>query len=75
MTCYFRHLRSIFEEAGITVTRENRKNLDQLIHGIVGVDYKNCPETWRRVKTMIGDDESRELFISKLRNPAGDLQS
>lgn len=75
MTCYFRHLGTIFEEAGIAVTKENRNNLDELIHGIVGVDYKNCPEAWRRVKNMIGDDGGRELFIPKLRNAAGNLQS
>jgi len=66
MTCYFRHLQEIFEEARITVTKENRKKIDETIHNIVGVDYKNCPETWKQVKTMISKAESRQLFISKL---------
>jgi len=68
MTCYFRHLQAIFEEAGVTVTKKNRKKIDEAIHSIVGVEYKNCPEAWKQVKTMINDHESRELFISKLRD-------
>ena len=73
MTCYFRHLQAIFEEAGIKVTKENRKKIDEAIHSIVDVDYKNCPETWRQVKIMIGKDEGRELFISKLRKLASTM--
>jgi len=73
VTCYFRHLQTVFEEAGITVTKENRKKIDELIHNIVGVDYKNCPETWKQVKTIIGRDESRQIFISKLKNAVGSM--
>ena len=73
MTCYFRHLRAVFEEAGILVTKENRKKIDETIHDIVGVDYKNCSETWKQVKGIIKDDESRKAFISKLRNTTGTL--
>ncbi len=71
MTCYFRHLRAVFEEAGIPVTKENRKKIDKAIHDIVGVDYKNCSETWKHVKDIMKDDESREAFILKLRNTTG----
>lgn len=71
MTCYFRHLRTVFEEAGIPVTKENRKKIDKAIHDIVGVDYKNCSETWKQVKDIMKDDESKEAFILKLRNTTG----
>ena len=47
MTCYFRHLQQIFKKAGIEVTNENKREIDRVIHGIVGVDYKNCPATWK----------------------------
>ena len=73
MTCYFRHLQAIFEEAGITVTKENRKKIDEAIHNIVGVEYKNCPETWKQVKTIMSKDEDRQLFVSKLRDAAGSM--
>ncbi len=65
MTCYFRHLQQIFKKAGIEVTSENKRDIDRLIHSIAGVGYKNCPVTWKQVKSRIAEDE--EGFISKLR--------
>ena len=66
MTCYFRHLKSIFEKSGITVTKENRKNIDNAIHNIVGTNYKNCPATWKMVKKIITEDEKK--FVNMLKN-------
>lgn len=65
MTCYFRHLKTIFEKTGITVTKENRQDIDRIIHNIVGVDYKNCPAAWKEVKKAITDDE--ENFVKQLK--------
>lgn len=65
MTCYFRHLQPFFEKAGIVVTSQNKKELDRIIHGIVKVEYKNCPATWKEVKKLIAKDEDK--FASKLR--------
>jgi len=65
LTCYFRHLQHVFEKAGIEVTSENKREVDRLIHGIVGVDYKNCPAVWKEVKKRIAEDE--EGFVSKLK--------
>jgi len=65
MTCYFRHLKGIFQKAGIEVTGENRKELDRTIHEIVAVRYKNCPQTWKEVKKRIAKDE--EGFVAALR--------
>lgn len=64
-TCYFRHLGEIFTKAGIDVTKENRQELDKIIHHIVSVEYKDCPAAWREVKKRIAEDEER--FVSKLR--------
>jgi len=58
-------LKQIFEKAGIEVTVENRKEIDRIIHNIVGVKYKNCPAAWRAVKERISEDE--KSFISKLK--------
>jgi hypothetical protein len=66
MTCYFRYLNEIFEQAGITVTKENRKDIDRAIHKIVGTDYKNCPATWKEVKKRLAEDA--ESFVSALKS-------
>jgi hypothetical protein len=65
MTCYFRHLKPIFEKAGIQITNENKKELDRIIHSIVKVEYKNCPAAWKEVKKLIAEDEDN--FVSKLK--------
>jgi len=66
MTCYFRHLNVFFEKAGITVTKENKKDIDKAVHSIVGVEYKNCSATWKEVKKKIAENE--ENFVKKLKN-------
>jgi len=66
MTCYFRHLKEVFQKANITVTPQNRQQIDKTIHGIVGVEYKNCPATWRQVKQRIVKDETG--FVAMLKN-------
>lgn len=64
MTCYFRHLKEFFAEAGITITKENKKEVDRIIHDIVGVEYKNCSATWKEVKKRIANN--KEEFVAEL---------
>jgi molecular chaperone GrpE (heat shock protein) len=66
MTCYFRHLKEVFQKAGIEVTPQNRHQIDKIIHNIVGVEYKNCPATGRAVKKRMTEDETG--FIATLKN-------
>jgi len=66
MTCYFRHLKTIFEKTGITITKENKQDVDRVIHSIVGVEYKNCSATWKEVKKRIAEDE--ESFVNMLKS-------
>ena len=66
MTCYFRHIQEIFKRAGVEVTKENKRELDKIIHGIVGVEYKNCPATWKEVKKIMTEDE--DVFVAKLKD-------
>ncbi len=69
MSCYFRHLKDILEEAGIDVTGANRKQVDQSIHQIVGVTYKDCPETWKRLKQQLsGNEHKRQELIGQLKS-------
>lgn len=65
MTCYFRHLQEIFKKAGIEVTKDNKREVDKIIHTIVGIEYKNCPATWREVKNRLVEND--EEFIKRLR--------
>ncbi len=68
MSCYFRHIGDILEEAGVTVTKANKKQVDEAIHQAVGIGYKDCPAAWRRIKEQIrGDEEKRQALISRLR--------
>ena len=52
-------------KAEIEVTTENKRDVDKVIHKIVGVDYKNCLATWMEVKKRIAEDE--EKLVSNLR--------
>jgi ATP-dependent Zn protease len=65
MTCYFMHLKTIFEKAEVTRTKENRQDVDRVIHSIVGVEYKNCSATWKEVKKRMEDEES---FVNMLKS-------
>ena len=65
MTCYMRHLNVLFKKAGITITKENKKDIDRAIHGIVGIEYKNCSATWKEVKKKIAENE--ENFAKQLK--------
>lgn len=65
MTCHFRHLKRVFEKIGVEVTGENKREIDRIIHGIVGVEYKNCPAAWKEVKKRLSED--KESFISDLK--------
>ncbi len=71
MSCYFRHIKDILGEAGIEIIPDNKKQIDQAIHQIVGVPYKDCPATWKRLKQeIIGNEPKRQELIRKLKAPA-----
>ena len=64
MTCYFRHMKAIFSQIGIEVTPDNRKEIDQKIHELLGVKYKDCSTTWKMIKERLASDEGK--FLSDL---------
>lgn len=51
------------------MTQANKREIDKVIHGIVGVPYKNCPDAWKEVKKRIAAEE--EGFVSKLKEEWG----
>ena len=65
MTCYFRHLAQVFEKAGIQITPQNRQEIDRILHDMVGVDFKNCPDAWSQIKKSVLEDEAG--FVSTLK--------
>ncbi len=65
MTCYFRHLGKIFDQAGITVTAKNRQKLDKLVQDIVKPKVRDCPNTWKGVKKRLAENEAG--FVAELR--------
>ncbi|MBW1785567.1 MAG: hypothetical protein JRK53_02945 [Deltaproteobacteria bacterium] len=68
MSCYFRHMKDVLDEAGIEVTKENKKEIDRIIHGLVEVGYKDCSPTWKAVKARIkADPEARKAFVGDLK--------
>ncbi|MHB8763884.1 MAG: hypothetical protein ACYDA8_06045 [Deferrisomatales bacterium] len=68
MSCYLRHLKDIFEESGIEVTPASKKEIDRLLHGLAGVEYKNCSPAWQAIKEQIrGDEAARTAFVERLK--------
>jgi len=68
MSCYFRHMREILEEVGVEITEKNKKEVDRVIHRVVGVEYKNCSPTWTAVKEHIKKDvRARSRFVERLK--------
>ena len=68
MSCYFRHMKEIFEDIGVEITKENKKEIDRIIHRLVGIEYKNCSPTWKAVKEKIKvDDKARNKFVKRLK--------
>lgn len=71
MSCYFRHMQDIFKEAGIKLNENNKRKVDQAIHRIVKVKYKDCPHAWRGVKKMCSDKATRKAFVEALKKAVG----
>jgi hypothetical protein len=62
-------MKDVLAEAGVEITKDNKKEIDRIIHGLLGVEYKNCSPTWKAVKEHIkSDDKTRNLFIKRLKD-------
>jgi uncharacterized protein with HEPN domain len=62
-------MKDVFSRAGVDVTKENKRELDRVIHEYVGVEYKDCSSTWKAVKKRLAVDE--EAFLGMLREAMG----
>ena len=66
MSCYFRHLKDVLAEANIEVTPQNRKQIDQAFHKIVGMEDKECPATWKKLKQEWLTDENKRKELAQM---------
>jgi hypothetical protein len=60
-------MKDILDEAGIVLTPSNRQQVDQAVHRVVGVVYKDCPATWRQVREGLDDAGKRQALVKQLR--------
>jgi hypothetical protein len=49
-------MQELFQEIGIEVTKENRKDIDEILHEMLSVDYPNCAATWKLVRAKLKED-------------------
>jgi hypothetical protein len=73
MSCYFRHMADILEEAGIDMDevkadKARKKALDEKIHALVGIEYKDCSPAWKELKEMLADEKERARLIKALKS-------
>jgi hypothetical protein len=62
-------MKGVLDEAGVVVTPDNRRQVDQAVHKAVGVAYKDCPTTWKKVKQDIkGDETKRRALIEQIKS-------
>ena len=68
MSCYFRHMKDVLAEVPVEISPDNKKEIDAILHEIVGVPYKDCSPAWKAIKTRIkGPKEVRAAFVERLR--------
>jgi len=63
----------VFTEAGIDLDevkadKAKKKEIDEKIHALVGVEYKDCSPTWKQVKEMLADEKGRAKLVKALKS-------
>ncbi|MHB1456798.1 MAG: hypothetical protein ACYC0V_07775 [Armatimonadota bacterium] len=61
MSCYLKHMEEIIIEAGIELTKENRKAVDHAIRRAIGKPDSRCPEVWKEIKAQVADGRKQEI--------------
>lgn len=49
-------MKELFDELGITVTKENRDDINEVLHEYLSVEYKNCAATWKMIRKRLQED-------------------
>jgi hypothetical protein len=71
VTCYLRHLEDLLGSMGYTVDESNRKTLDKALHRAVGVRYRDCPMTWKKIKRSLAGEEEKERLMARIAKELG----
>jgi hypothetical protein len=74
MSCYTRHLASVFAEANLDNTQANRAAVDRILRDLLGMRDANCAEVWRELKRWLDEPSPRALVVEDLRRHAGAVQ-
>ena len=66
-------MKELFDELGITVTKENRDDINEVLHEYLSVEYKNCAATWKMIRKRLQEDgegfkERLGTVLSELNN-------
>ena len=67
MTCYTRHLSSVFAEAGIADTADHRREADRVVRDLLGMRDAQCNDVWHELKQWLAEPSPRALVIEDLR--------
>ena len=52
----------------VKADKARKKELDERIHALVGVEYKDCPPTWKKLKEMLADEKGRAKLVKALKS-------
>jgi hypothetical protein len=68
MSCFVAHMDKMgfFKQLGITVSRENAKDIEHEIARIVGREGRNCPEIWMETKLWLSDPQKKGQLEGQL---------
>jgi len=67
MSCYIRHLTSVFAEAGIDDSAVNRLATDRVLRDLLGMPHAPCVDVWRELKRWLDESSPRALIVEDLR--------
>ena len=67
MSCYFRHLTDLFEEAGVTLTAESRPAMRARLAQLVGDTDGDCSTTWKLIKEWKADPRRRKRLLRAIK--------
>ena len=59
MTCYQRHLGSLFESLDLEYSNDNRARVDAALRELFGLgEEAHCPEVWASIKALSPDERA-----------------
>jgi hypothetical protein len=67
MSCYTKHLEELFLEIGFPFTKENKKVGDALIRKVLKMSKADCPDVWKKLKTVLADKDKKKSLIKELK--------